>query len=56
MRKLRPNSNTPDAPNDYQCPYDYMLSDRAEQILLDFFGSGWVSLEDSLEQAIRDVE
>ncbi|KAJ5321955.1 cinnamoyl-CoA reductase [Penicillium brevicompactum] len=56
LRKLRPNSNTPDAPNDHQCQLDYVLSNRAEQILLDFFGSGWVSLEVSLEQAILDVE
>ncbi|CAG8037221.1 unnamed protein product [Penicillium salamii] len=57
MRRLRPNNpNIPDAPNDIQCPFDYALAPRAEQILLGFSGSSWVSLEDSLEQAIVDLE
>jgi hypothetical protein len=57
MRKLRPNNaNIPDALNNDRCPFDYVLSTRAEQILIDFFGSGWVSLEDSVEQGIADLE
>ncbi|CAG7950645.1 unnamed protein product [Penicillium salamii] len=57
MRRLRPNNpNIPDAPNDIQCPFDYALAPRAEQILLGFSGSSWVSLEDSLEQSIVDLE
>ncbi|CAG8019977.1 unnamed protein product [Penicillium olsonii] len=57
MRRLRPNNaDIPDAPNDYQCPFDYVGAQRAQQILLDFYGSGWVTLEDSLERAIIDLE
>lgn len=57
MRRLRPNnSNIPDAPNNDRCRFDFVLSKRAEQILLDFFGSGWVSLEDSVAQGIADLQ